>query len=82
MKLRLTKETQKHVEAFTKHFGSVRIEKIQYDKGFYVYYPENADNYLIYCPDNNYLQGWLYGAIQCKNMFPVYERIYNKKEGV
>lgn len=78
--MKFNKETQKYINAFVSNFGNIRIEKITYDKGYYVYYPESAQDYIQYCYNVDYLRGWLYGAVQCKNVFPMYEKLC-KKEG-
>ena len=80
MKIKLNENTQKNLRAFVANFGPVRIVKEQYIPGYYVYYPENAEEYIHYCYSQDYLAGWLYGAVQCKNVFPVYEKNY-KTEG-
>lgn len=51
-----------NLRAFTVNFGDVRIEK--YGSGYYVYYPTTAEDYIQYCYDINYLNGWLYGVVQ------------------
>ena len=56
-----------NLRAFAYNFGEVRIEKVSYGKGFYVYYPANSDSYIQYCYDINYLNGWLYGVVQGVN---------------
>lgn len=53
-----------NLRAFTANFGDVRIEKESYGKGFYVFYPADANSYIQYCYDINYLNGWLYGVVQ------------------
>lgn len=53
-----------NLRAFTTNFGEVMIEKEDYGKGFYVYYPADADSYIQYCYDIDYLNGWLYGVVQ------------------
>lgn len=57
-----------NLNAFIHNFGPVRIEK--HDPrcpGFYVYSPANADSYVQYCYNIDYLNGWLYGAVQAAN---------------
>ena len=80
MAIRLNENTKKNLHAFTFNFGNVRIEKISGCTGYYVYYPENAENWIQYCYNQDYLSGWLYGAVQCRNMFPLYEKQYKKTE--
>lgn len=53
-----------NLRAFRYNFGSVRIEREDAGRGFYVYFPKDSDSYIQYCPDINYLDGWLYGAVQ------------------
>lgn len=53
-----------NLRAFNTNFGEVRIEKEDYGKGFYVYYPADADSYIQFCYDIDYLNGWLYGVVQ------------------
>ena len=54
----------KNLHAFTYNFGNVRIEKEDYGKGFYVFYPAESESWIQYCYDINYLNGWLYGVVQ------------------
>lgn len=79
MKIRLNENTQKNLRAFVANFGPVRIEKVQYNPGYYVYYPAESESYMHYCYSQDYLAGWLYGAVQCKNVFPVYKKAYEKE---
>lgn len=53
-----------NLRAFEHNFGYIRIEKENYGKGFYVFTSEK-DSYVQYCYDIHYLNGWLYGAVQC-----------------
>lgn len=53
-----------NLRAFKDNFGEVRIEKEDYGLGFYVYYPANADSYIQFCYNIDYLNGWLYGVVQ------------------
>ena len=54
----------KNLNAFVANFGDVRIEKADYGPGFYVYYPADAETYIQFCENINYLDGWLYGVVQ------------------
>ena len=54
----------KNLNAFVANFGDVRIEKADYGPGFYVYYPVDAETYIQFCENINYLDGWLYGVVQ------------------
>lgn len=63
------RESQKKIiadnlRAFTYNFGNVRIEKEDYGKGYYVYYPAESESWIQYCYDIHYLNGWLYGVVQ------------------
>lgn len=53
-----------NLRAFTANFGDARIEKADYGKGFYVYYPTESNSWIQFCYDINYLNGWLYGVVQ------------------
>ena len=53
-----------NLRAFEANFGEVRIEKESFGRGFYVFYPANADSYIQYCYNLDYLNGWLYGVVQ------------------
>lgn len=53
-----------NLRAFTHNFGDVRIEKDDYGKGYYVFYPTDADTWIQYCYNINYLDGWLFGVVQ------------------
>lgn len=52
------------IRAFTSNFGKVRIESDDCGGGFYVHYPPDRDDWVVYCPNIHYLDGWLYGAVQ------------------
>lgn len=54
-----------NLRAYLKHFVAIRIEKENYGKGFYVF-QENEESYIQYCYNIDYLNGWLYGAVQAK----------------
>ena len=53
-----------NLRAFVANFGEPRIEKADYGKGLYVYYPADSESYIQYCYDIDYLNGWLYGVVQ------------------
>lgn len=53
-----------NLRAFEQNFGEVRIEKEDYGKGFYVFYPTDATSWIQFCYDVDYLNGWLYGVVQ------------------
>jgi hypothetical protein len=65
----LTKKQQEivknNLQAYLNNFEPIRIEKEDYGKGFYVFQGEDT-SYIQYCYDVNYLDGWLYGAVQAK----------------
>lgn len=52
-----------NLRAFTTNFGEVRIEKEDYGKGFYVFYPAESESWIQYCYDIHYLNGFLYGCV-------------------
>lgn len=68
---------QKNLGAFVANFGNVRIETADYGGGFYVFYPASSDSYIQFCPDINYLDGWLYGVVQGVNR----AEFHPKKQG-
>ena len=53
-----------NLRAFNKNFGEVRIEKEDYGKGFYVFYPAESESWIQFFYDIDYLNGWLYGVVQ------------------
>lgn len=53
-----------HLEAFINNYGEMRIERPNMKEGFYIFFPYNADNYIQYCHNVDYLDGWLYGIVQ------------------
>lgn len=65
---------QKNLGAFVANFGNVRIETADYGGGFYVFYPASSDGYIQFCPDINYLDGWLYGVVQGVNRTEFHQR--------
>ena len=36
--IRLDNDTKRYINAFVENFGQIRIERITYDKGYYIYY--------------------------------------------
>lgn len=64
----LTKKQQetisKNLRAFIYNFGPVKIIRQDYGPGFYVYSPADSKTYVHYCGNIDYLNGWLYGAVQ------------------
>lgn len=65
------KETIKdNLNAYIANFGYISIENEECGKGFYVYTsPERKEqgSYTRYCYNIDYLNGWLYGAVQVAN---------------
>lgn len=55
-----------NLRAFLANFGTVRIEKEDYGRGFYVFM-DNSDSWIQYCYNIDYLNGWLYGCVQAVN---------------
>lgn len=62
------KETIKdNLRSYIKNFDYIKIEKADYGKGFYIYTNEERyvqGNWTEYCYNIDYLNGWLYGAVQ------------------
>lgn len=56
-----------NLRAFVHNFGEVRIESADYGGGFYVFSPADAETYVQYCHNIDYLDGWLYGCVQAVN---------------
>lgn len=59
-----------NLQAYIHNFGYIYIEKADYGTGFYVYTdPERKANgsWTQYCVNIDYLNGWLYGAVQAAN---------------
>lgn len=67
--MQLTRNQQEiikdNLKAFLANFEPIRIEKEDYGKGFYVFQGDDR-SYIQFCYDINYLNGWLYGAVQAK----------------
>lgn len=63
MTKRETEIIKANLKAFENNFGKCRIEKEDYGKGFYLFYPEDADTWIQYCENINYLDGFLYGCV-------------------
>lgn len=49
--------------AFMSNVKSFKIEKGDLE-GYYVYVPKDADSWINYCPNIDYLDGWLFGVVQ------------------
>lgn len=59
-----------NLRAYQANFKDIIIEKESCGKGFYVYNNEadrDAGNCVQYCYSIDYLNGWLYGAVQAVN---------------
>lgn len=55
---------RRNLAAFINNFGMPKFVREDVGKGFYVYYPDDASSHIQFCPDINYLDGWLYGVVQ------------------
>jgi hypothetical protein len=56
-----------NLNAFVANFGEPRIERQKPFPGFYVYWPVDSESYVQYAYNIDYLNGWLYGAVQAAN---------------
>ena len=59
-----------NLNAYIANFGYIAIEKDDYGKGFYVFISEErkkSGSWTQYCYNIDYLNGWLYGAVQAAN---------------
>ena len=59
-----------NLNAYIANFGYISIEKSDYGKGFYVYTSEERKeqgSWTQFCYNIDYLNGWLYGAVQAAN---------------
>lgn len=59
-----------NLTAYKANFGYIRIESADYGDGFYIYTDEQraeSGSYTQYCYNIDYLNGWLYGAVQAVN---------------
>lgn len=59
-----------NLNAYIANFGYIKIEKEDYGKGFYIYTDEQRveqGSWTQYCYNIDYLNGWLYGAVQAVN---------------
>ncbi|MGG4105183.1 hypothetical protein AAXB25_14800 [Paenibacillus lautus] len=54
-----------NLRAYLANFEPIRIEKADSGKGFYVF-QGNSESYVQFCYNIDYLNGWLYGAVQAK----------------
>ena len=59
-----------NLNAFSANFGDPYIIKADYGTGYYVFMTEEDykhGSYIQYCYNIDYLNGWLYGAVQAAN---------------
>ena len=59
-----------NLRAYLANFGYLKIVKADFGRGFYVYTDEQrieSGDYTQYCYNLDYLNGWLYGAVQAIN---------------
>lgn len=65
-----------NLAAFMSKFGPIRFERADYGPGFFIYYPANAADYMHFAPSIDYLDGWLYGAVQAiHRVKPLYDKV-------
>ena len=58
---------ERNKAAYVANFGYIGITRSADRKGFLVYKSDTdmlLGNYIQYCPNIDYLNGWLYGAVQ------------------
>lgn len=59
-----------NLNAYITNFGYIRIVPEDYGKGFYIFTDEQraeAGCWTQYCYNIDYVNGWLYGAVQAVN---------------
>lgn len=59
-----------NLNAYIANFGYISIEPEDYGKGFYIYTDEErkeSGSWTQYCYNIDYVNGWLYGAVQAAN---------------
>ncbi len=60
-------ETVKNnLNSFINNFGVPRLVREDYGRGLYVYMGD-SDQYIQFCHNIDYFDGWLYGAVQAAN---------------
>lgn len=68
MARKLTKKQSEIIKdnyrAFVHNFGEPRIERDDFNNGFYVFLPADSSSWIQYCYSIDYLDGWLYGCVQ------------------
>lgn len=64
--MKLSKDLENKIHAFIVNFGDLRIENYTKGGGYYVYYPADKPEgeYIQFCHNLDYLEGWLYGCVQ------------------
>lgn len=64
-------DTFKYYNAFRNNFGDIVIVKSKYNNLYYFYRNEEdakaGENYFNYAPNADFVEGWLYGAVQANN---------------
>lgn len=61
---------ENNLNSYLANFEYINIVKADYGKGFYVYTDQHrakSGKYTQYCYNIDYLNGWLYGAVQAVN---------------
>ncbi len=75
-----------NLKSYLTNFGYLKIEKCdpRCGNGFLVYtdkYRAETGTYTQFCPNIDYLDGWLYGAVQAINLImepvPYDKRVFN-----
>ena len=59
-----------NLRAYKNNFGYIEIEEENYGEGYYVFTSEErkkSGSHTQYCYNIDYLNGWLYGAVQAAN---------------
>ena len=59
-----------NLNAYIANFGFIEIVRDDYSKGFYIYTSEQGvkdNSWTHYASNIDYLNGWLYGAVQAVN---------------
>lgn len=59
-----------NLNAYIANFGYIKIEAEDCGKGFYIYTDEQraeSGSYTQYCYNIDYVNGWLFGAVQAVN---------------
>lgn len=59
-----------NLRSFIANFGYICIEEDDYGRGFYIFTSQDRrdqGSWTQYCYNIDYLNGWLYGAVQAAN---------------